>query len=35
MVAASEEEAAEYVKIMEEIEAERKRDLGRRAEDLG
>lgn len=34
MVADSEEEAEEYIKIMEEIEAERKRDFGRPVEDL-
>jgi plasmid stability protein len=34
MVADSEEEAAEYIKIMDEIEAERKRDFGRPVEDL-
>lgn len=34
MKADSEEEAAEYIKIMEEIEAERKRDFGRPVEDL-
>lgn len=34
MVADSEEEAAEYIKIMEEIEAERKREFGRPFEDF-
>ncbi|TWF53123.1 FitA-like ribbon-helix-helix domain-containing protein [Neorhizobium alkalisoli] len=34
MRADSEEEAAEYIKIMDEIEAERKRDFGRPFEDF-
>jgi plasmid stability protein len=34
MKADSEEDAAEYIRIMDEIEAERKRDFGRPVEDL-